>query len=242
MARGAPDDSNIVKFGDTHRVDDMAELAARLGSVLTFRRAGEVLTIEDFGGGLGGWYMTATDPTGTFYLSNDAFLSAGVGLQIAQDAAATEYCSVYNYNPVIVAGKVGFQGNIAVVLKPKYVSWAFWFYDSGGGARFTFRYDFDGKVVAYRNSGGGYTQIADNIDLRSYLHLFHSYKLVVDLEQREYVRVCLNQDEYSLAGISGHLQAATSYTQLVAIFSVESSAARDVRVYVDNFVLTRNEI
>jgi len=242
MAHGAPDDSNVVKQGDTHRVDDMAELAVRLGSVLTFRRAGEVLTIEDFSCGLGGWYMNATDGSGTFYLTNDAFLSAGVSLQIAQDAADAEYCHVYNYTPVIVAGKVGFQGNIAVVEKPKYFSWGFYFSSSGGGGVFGIRYDFDNAVVAYLNSVGGYTPIADNVDLHAYLHLFHSYKLVVDLAQREYVRVCINEEEYSLAGISGGSLGATSYTQLLAQLTIESSAARNVKVYVDNLVITRNEV
>ena len=242
MAHGAPDDSNVVKQGDTHRVDDMAELAVRLGSVLTFRRDGEVQTIEDFSGGLGAWYTIATGASGTFYLANDTFLSSGVSLQLAQDAADEEYCNLYKINPVFVTGKVGFHGNIAVRKKPKYVTWSFWLYDIAGGASFEFRYSFDDAAIAYLDSEGEYIPIADNVVLYPHLHLFHSYKLVVDLEQRAYVRLYLNEDEYPLVGISGHLEAATDYTYLLAILSVESSPARDVEVYVDNLVITRNEV
>jgi len=58
MPHGAPDDSNVLKIGEDYRLDDLSELAARLGSIVNYRRTGDVYFMEDFSYGLERWTIT----------------------------------------------------------------------------------------------------------------------------------------------------------------------------------------
>lgn len=241
MAHGAPDASNVVMIGQDYRLDDMAELGARLGSVMTYRRTGDLFFSEDFSHGMGSWIWDAVPPASFLVLQSDITLSGGVALECTTAAVGLATTEIHRYFPLSTTGRIG----------------AGFGYDAGtnkerfevtlGGHDGTNRYygnihwNLATHHLQYRPRVGANVLIDILHPALIERKLFTQFKLVVDFTLLEYVSLAVNEVTYDLSGILLPFAASSSRPSYYVNFTCTGNAGGIYSSYLDNVILTRNE-
>jgi len=107
MPHGAPDWSNVVKYEKVHRLDDMAELVARLGSLVIYDRRGDLVWCDSFEYGLQAWEK---DPQGTgaaALVTCEAFRSRGFCAKMIAGSDGYALVRIARFFPLLIPGKHG---------------------------------------------------------------------------------------------------------------------------------------
>lgn len=241
MAHGAPDDSNVVNTVDLYRVDDMAELAARMGSIMSFLRSGKVLYLEDFERGLSAWTVTEVDADSDVTLSNDRVFMGKAGVYFASGTGTYHYAQINKLLPAPQVCKVGLAGHFSVVTGAKY----YYFYVSyGDGSKiyaFCVRYDHTVGKLAYYHHDDAYTEFATPGVLYHAANNFHVFKMVFDLVTLEYDRLYLDRIEYAMTDLEPEYQGTELLPFLSVVIKVEGDGTDQTELYLDNLVLTFDE-
>jgi len=97
MAHGRPDDSNIKSVIPVYVMQDLAELAARLGSTVVLDRRGSVIFMEDFGKGLGGWIRASSASSPNPTITNARSWFGGASALINPVIGDDEYATLSKY-------------------------------------------------------------------------------------------------------------------------------------------------
>jgi len=241
MAHGAPDDSNIVKIGDTHRVDDMAELAARLGSPVSFIRSGEVLFLDDFACGLNGWTKTWVPADGNILPSNERVVTGGVSGYLVSGTGANPIATLYKLFPLPTISKLGLAVTFSIGAAGRWFHFGLSYQDGLHLYVFSIRYDPGLETLGYTDIDGDPVTIATQVILSELVNNRNILKLVIDLRTGCYVRLYLNNVEYSLAGISGQVVDEDDPARISLSCMVWGDGLAFTELWVDSVVLTGNE-
>jgi len=241
MTHGAPDYSNIQKTGLIYRLDDMAELAARLGSVVTYDRRGDVLWVETFEHGLSG---VITDTVG---VGSAAGLSAlqseypPFSCYLTAGTTNPSYARVSHNIPTPLSLGIGvvvsvnfYTGNDQLRLTISFYDGTYWYIA-------TLRVDITAQEIYYYDADGDWVLAASNIgDLITY-SIFHHIKLIVNLSTLCYVRLHIDDKVYLLTDIPIRRQALTSAKVISIIVVNYNTTGIDTPFYVDNIIVTTSE-
>lgn len=242
MAHGAPDDSDVVKHVDLHRVDDMAELAARLGSIVSFVRSGSVMYMETFEGGLGAWDQNTTGTNAEVALCNDRVFSGNVAVYLKSGTGATPYANIAKLFPSPVASRVGLASYFSVVSGGK----SFEIYLTTGDGVTTWyyriRYDHSTGKLAYWTPTNTWTDFATHGVLYESANNYHTFKLVADFVTHKYVRFYLDGKEYSLADKVPEQATVNVGPYVFVILRARGDGSTHTELYLDNVVLTYDEL
>jgi hypothetical protein len=241
VAHGAPDDSNVVKSGPPHRLDDLAELAVRLSSPNLFDRRGEVLFATAFSEGLGA-VTTGAAGTGAavdLFAGNSRQGAFCTRLTAGSDGA--RYAQIYKTLALPAACQVGLELTISVEANTDYWKVRLLWYDGATSHIGTIHVHHASHVLQYYSSGGVYTTFASGVNLVELSSPTHTLKMVLDMEEDTYVRCILNQTTYDLSAYSLFTQAAATYPHLEALIAHYATAGNNPVAYLDNVIVTQNE-
>jgi len=241
MPHGTPDWGLVGPKQTVYGLDDLGEHAVRMGSPNFFDRRGDVIFLTDFseglsmfrqmGSGLGPWVglSTGNARTGAFA----ARLMPGPGLGGHAEL-------VFTLAPPTVTG-IGLEFSFGRDISPAYWEGHLEWFD--GGAR---------NIAWIRvNSATGGLEYYDNVtpwvyvgavgQLRTWDGALHTLKMVVDIGRGEYVRVILNQQPFSLAGVPMPSPGAVGAPYLYGEVRHTNSVAIAAEGFVDNVIVTQNE-
>jgi len=241
MVHTLPDYTSKWKTNQITDVIDPGEAAARLGSIDTFQREGNVLWLDDFEGGTIAWGAVAEDLSGEVALVTTYHRSGSQCVKIYPGNVVDKEAGIDNLLPVRSTGKMGYEIAFSGGALCKYIDFEMWMLDGTNAHQATIRYDIVNNRLDYLNDAGGYTNIIPVLDLRTVARAFHIIKFVVDFTNNTYDRVYLNQNEYDLLSAPLETVAAPANRHLYVGVTVESNNALNAPVYVDNFILTENE-
>lgn len=242
MGHGRPDASNVVSTTDLYQVTDMAELAARLGSILTYRRSGEVVYLDDFSHGLAHWVDDSAAEGADITLQNDVARSKGVGARLDVPAGGAGIANLRGYFPVVGSERISAQAEFCIAEAVGAVEIAMTHYDRATAYTWRMRYSPDTSILSYFDADAAYTALADPLYLTQLAHFFHNLKLTIDLSTGEYVRVTVNDNDYSMAGIAAYSTPSAVGPYVRVTFGARSATPAARFVYLDNLILTRNEV
>ena len=241
MVRTAPDYSNVRSEAPLHRLDDMAELAARLGSIATFDRAGRIVWLDDFSKGLGSW-ITVTNGTGadvslvTTYPEFPPFcvLMTG-GADDQRLALLIQYFAPQELSKLGTELSAGFYSDWDV--------FSIIMYRFDGTTRYeaSVRLDYGNSRVDIKDHNGVWQKIADLPNLRQGNGCYHKIKLVADFENNVYHRLVLNQRGYKITEYAMQESASGQGEHFQLHVSHVSRAGWNDAVRVDGVVITQNE-
>lgn len=241
MPHGQRDWSNIGADETVHGIADMGELAARLGSPVTFNREGNVLFLESFECGLGAW-LTWTLGAGSSVEISATWSRIGAYCALLTNGAVTPNAArlrTSTHYPVL--GSIGSEFTLAFDDNIQYLYIYLDHYDGDVQHRFNLRYDHPNQVLAIYTTTG-YVTIADPIVLATWgEYRFHDVKLVVDLATDSYVRLIINETEYNLAAYSAGTFASALGPYVDFWLSVTGNAGSVSHVYIDDVIITQNE-
>ena len=241
MAHGYPDYGVAAPKVTVYSLQDMAELAARLGSINTFDRRGDVVWMDDFEHGIVKWHTSASGTGNNHEDSTEAARSGSHSLKLTAGSTADRYYLIDHYRPLPVTTRVGFEFSFALPSGAEYVYWACRFYTGAQQVFGYLRYIPNDNKIQYQNQAGTWVDVITSHKLSEATYLFNTVKVVVDYNTQEYIRILANARMASLAGLS--LRTLSSAAGPYAVFEimVQSFAGTNKIIYVDDVIITQNE-
>jgi len=241
MARGAPDDSNVVLQGDVHRLDDMAELAVRLGSPLLYDRFGSVIMQDGFENGINAWSKTLTGVGAEIWAANDYSYDGQVSAHLYSGTGALPIAILDKFLPAVPVCKLGFQTSFHIDANLVEVIFSLNYHIAPMIFWFAVTYDHTTQILSYKEPGVGWNNFAVHPTLYAALDNWHTMKLVVDLVSRAYVRFSLDEVTYLLPGALPGAMAWATGSCIKPSVSVEGDPILGSHLYLDNLIATRHE-
>jgi len=241
MVHTLPDYTSKWKTNQITDVIDPGEAAARLGSIDTFQREGNVLWLDDFESATLGWHEATEDVSGEVVLVTTYHRSGSQCVKIYPGTVVDQEAVIQNLLPIRSAGKMGYEIAFSGGTLCKYVDFRMRMLDGTNVHQAEILFDIVNNRLEYLNDAGGQTVIAAGLDLLIHPLAFHIIKFVVDWNTDEYDRVYLNQTEYDISGNGVYVAASPANRHFYVGVRVESNNALNAPVYVDNFILTENE-
>lgn len=241
MAHGAKDCSNVLMPTQAYRLDDLGELAVRLGSIVTYNRAGMVLLLDGFETGLNAWTIGTYGVGSSVVLTSDKAYNGGACVLMDSGTGANPIAQMIRFTPVRVPTRMGFQ----VFFSPDND-----LYTMGIGiisnriptARtFLVEYKHSTGELLYYRPGPGWTVFAsmgeqyfDNDD-------WHNIKMIIDTETGEYVRCYFDDKVYDMSGFLPYTEDWARGPMEYIVLTTWGTALLAGVNYVDNVVVTFNE-
>lgn len=221
-------------------VSDVGELAARLGSIVTYDKRGDVVDFDAFEEPILGWlpYISAGC---SIKLTSDNFWSGCQAVHLQTDNTVGHIAYIQREYPLKGSKRLGFECSFGKFGTSNDLSW--WIeYDDTVKA-------YDASILlnpllrkVYRLSGGVFVEIADTGRFLAAKFAFHTLKLVADFATGEWVRLMLDFTTWDLSGLPLDPVATGVTPFLKTGFQTANRAGVGVDyVDVDNTVFTQAE-
>jgi len=241
MPHGYPDHGVGAPSSTIYPVLDIGELAARLGSINTFDRRGNVIWLDDFETNLKHWYSSAAPLWTGIEKSDEAARNANYSCKLTTPTAIDTVRYIGKYLPLPTLSKIGFEFSYAMYLDIKYIYCKLSFLHTTGKNEFALRYDRYNRTLAYLNSSGSYTDLSGTPSHNMLYHAWNTIKLVVDYKTKKYVRALLNSFSWDLKDIAGDSDTAYYTPSLWIETRIQNRSAGEHYVYIDDAIITQNE-
>lgn len=231
----APKTIGTVPVGSVYTSTDIAELAARLGSIVTFDRRGNVAWMDNFEDGIQAWEST-------FYqsLSWDPINAARGGFSLATEYANSDRDITHNL-PLLPLGKNGLEVSYAFGADTKtYMPFSLSFYDGAAMLQGAVRYSENDHTLEILNSTGGYTLVASDVQ-GGRAGIFAVIKLVIDFATKKYERLIFNGVEYDLSAHSIYEAASVAAPHVTITLKPVTTSGFLWTAWYDAIILTQNE-
>jgi hypothetical protein len=224
-------------WGNTHSLG-LAELAARLGSIDTFDRRGNVLWMDDFENGIEEWIA---DNGSNFAWSSSRHRTGGFCAKMWTASITDSHNTMGTYIPFSVISKMGFEFSFIRDENLKVIYLEIWFLSGSTRTDVEVRWTAATQTWAYWG--------ADELwhDLSPTMNFFedfpvHIVKLVADFVNSKYVRLIADNVVYDMTNV-GAYNAATSVGPYVVTpyIRIENNPDVSTTVYVDDVIVTQNE-
>jgi len=220
---------------------DLAELAVRLGSIVSFDRRGDVIWWDGFEDTLNKWTASGYGTGNAQEVSTDYARNGQYSAKLTAGAQVGGWARIDHYMPYPVLGKMGFEFSFVQHAETDYMDVFFTLYDGTLYYPARIRLAYVDKKLQYYNSSFGWTDIATGWELYRFAGLFHTLKLVVDFANKEYSRLIVDSTTYDLSGISVPQASSSDSPHLeIGIKTVNASNFSGI-TYIDDVIVTQNE-
>lgn len=241
MPHGYPPWSGVKKQTVFSIPIDLAELAVRLGSIVTHDRRGDVVFMEGFDEGYQKWLVSYGGGGAAVQVSTDTARSGAYSVKLTTGKAAGGHGSLDKYHPRPVLSKVGLEAHFAPTTADPAVHETIYHYTGAGYYVFEVRYDHSTEKLQYLTGPATWEDIAKDLAFFPNKSSFNMMKLVVDLEANEFERVIFNDNGYTLPGVGGLWVGGASAPYLAIGVCAKGDASGNYTVYLDDVILTQNE-
>lgn len=241
MPHGTPDWADLAPRKTVYGGIDLGELAARLGSIVTFDRRGDVVWFEDFSSGLGAWILgytvTADKPTWSSVYAR----TKGFSCKLATSAVKDYLSYITHYMPIPIVSKIGLEFSFSLSTTNTIVECSLYYYDGTTRAYYAIRYNQADETLEYYGTDSAWHVFVSDIAPYPREYSFNTLKLVVDLNAVEFVRAILNEKEHSMADLVPWNETFDFTPYLQMQIKLENPAAAAKVVYIDDVIITQNE-
>lgn len=241
MPHGAPDFYRYRRDSVTYPLEDLAELAVRLGTPHSFDRRGDIIWFDDFSGQFPGWTRTALGPAAGIAISPEWALTGGysIGLTSSTTAGLATYILRRLAYPVL--SRIGLE--VAFTLNPDhdYLEFDLALFDGVNRDYTSVILDYVNTRLRYLDVAGNPQTIVDGLNLSTDPGHFHIIKMVVDFVNNWYVRVIFNNVSYDLTGTLYNIAGWAPSPHLRVTIGAYSQAATNPTTYIDRVIVTQDE-
>lgn len=241
MAHGHPDWGEGGIVSTIFKVMDLGELAARLGSIDTFDRRGNVIFQDDFESGHLKWGPYCFGAGSTISYCAETARSGAYCLKLTTGADVGRYSRIYRYMAYPVLGKLGVELAFAIPANPAAFYLTMNLCDGVNEKRGTILYLPSTETLYYRDTSGNYQEVATGLKLFQDTRAWHHLKMVADFVSGKYHRVILDDQLYSLKEHALRIDTSTSYSHLLVEVHAYTEVTTLSYLYLDDLIITQNE-
>ena len=241
MPYGAPDDSNVLSPEGLQRLDDLAELAARMGSIVNYNRGGNVLMLDGFESGLNAWNLNTTGAAAAVGLSNEKAYSGTVACRVDTGTGVTPYAGLAKYLPPVGECRIGLQTCFSLNSDVVDVRLRLTYAKPGPRYYFSLMYDHVGGELKYESAPGVWTMFAKPGKVYDGSNNWHNIKLVADMATGLHVQAYLDGGGYDMAGLIPNTGVWVDGPFLFPLLRIYGDGATSGVLYLDNIIMTYNE-
>lgn len=241
MPHGQPDYGLYTQKKTVYGLADLGEVAARLGSVCTYDRRGDVIWFDDFESGIERWLKMGPDAGESAVWSPERASNGGFCYKLSTAAIADNYVEVVHHEAYPVLSKIGFEVSFTY-----YDDQMIYLFKLNLGTTPTnynahIRYNATTEKIEIFDAGV-WRERASGVELFHNTYLFNTMKLVVDFEApKKYARLIFNEVEYDISDYTPRsFSPGTGPTLGINVrVTTEENVAKIV--YIDNAIITQNE-
>lgn len=240
----APKPTGQVPIGPIYTSTDIAELAARLGSIVTFDRRGSVILLDDYESPIQR-FKDFVDAGCVVRFSSARAKSGSQSLELRTEGAGTRAASIIHFPAPILTGRHGIKISFSLYPSPPVDSdytIGCTFFDGTTAKYGRIKFNFKAKTIAYKGSDGSYTVFERNFNIyTSIADFFHDCKLVVDLDTGYFVRLLLDHLSWDLSSYPYYEVGDPTQPTIHATLKFENRSGSAYSLFQDDFVYTINE-
>ena len=241
MPRGAPDYSNVRVDNPLHRSDDMAELAARLGSPCTHNRGGNVIFIEDFERGIASWHKAAEGTGANAFITAEQARSGAFSCKLIGGKDGNKSMKINRKFPYPVLNRYGVEFSILFEAHTTAIHFALARHDGTNEHQFRIRYDPDDGTLKCYDGAAVFTQFADDVYLAQAYSPFNTFKLIVDLVNDRYGYLIVNERTFDLTEYEPYIFETPDSPNIRFDIILYSDTGYNGFSYIDDIIITQNE-
>lgn len=224
-----------------YKLTDMGELAARLGSIITYDRRGDVVWFDDFESDISQWEITGAEAGYAAVQSAERCRMGGFSCKMTTPAIGGTYVGIRKYLPLPVISKIGAEISFSMTSDIQQYRMELQFFN--GTSYWTARVTYNrvNEILTVLD-GSTYRTIASGLSPYIKAQLFNILKVVVDpLNTGNYVRIIFLDEEYDVSAYS--LFSGSSATAPRIKFEFQVTGVGDVArvAFADCAIITQNE-
>jgi len=219
----------------------MAELAARLGSHNTHRRAGQTIFQDNFESGIEKWLGSSVGAGGEVAWAAEHSRNGGFSCRMVTGSTFQLRAQIIKNLPYPVLSKIGFELSSTIV--GTLTQWYFQItiQDAVNTTIGAIRYDTALQQLQYMDAAGAWQLLAAGVDLIFTVYHFHTFILLMDLRTNLYDSLIVNERTYPMAGLAPQIVAFPAAPSLVLMHRTVGVALSNYTTYVDDVIVTQNE-
>lgn len=221
---------DVVKCGN-------AELAARLGSQISYDWRGKIVLVTDFARGLGGIYTRSIGTGGKVFLDPTKHLSGGYSVKMVGGSAWEYIASLYIGLDIPPTTRAGFcirwTSDTALV----YLEIQLHIYDGTTHHRGAIRISVNDLELQYQDSAGDWQKLDDFTPVLSG-YAWQSLKLVIDTTTDTYIRALIGNTEHDMSAIAIYTNASATAPHIEAWVRLHSESGSNRYAWIDSLALT----
>jgi hypothetical protein len=241
MSHGAPDYSNVLKPEFTHRLDDLGELAARQSNLVSLERRGETVYLEDFSLGIKQWATGFNGTGGKVSLDATEYITSGFSCLLTAGSDGAKYAQITKRFPYMGISKVGAEIRFLHDLNLDYIYFILELHDGTKRSTVYMKYHYATEIIEINVPTTGWVTVLSNVDAPYPGVYFSIFKVVADFANGLYQRVYFNNYSADLTDYALNTGLSASDPYVLYQVTCYGDAGTNSKLYLDNFILTRNE-
>lgn len=103
------------------------------------------------------------------------------------------------------------------------------------------RVDGTTGMLYYRDHLNNFVSLGRSICRRDNIHFWHKLKLVVDVDEQEYIRILVDGMEFNMSGIPVHVLNNLNCNSILVRLHMLGSGTAVEKIYLDDFIYTHLE-
>jgi len=228
-------------WGNPHQIG-LAEHAARLGSINTFDRRGNVIFLEDFQGSLAKVIPSTNGVGASVSISNQRARHGAFSCKMVTGDVEGDWANVQIICPYPVLGKFGFEIAWNMGDADLLDSIQLWLqlYDGSYYRYITLHWDTTDKDWWWFGSGG-WVDLGEFQNLHAGDTLFHITKVVFDFEALMGVRVMSNDKVIDVSAQDCYSVPSAAAPKLAAAVNITAKTNANATAYLGHMIITQNE-
>lgn len=241
MSHGYPDWGTQRPLSTIFSIQDLGELAARLGSIVTFDRRGNVLWYDDFESGIEKWIVIPSPGGKPISWSTKGSRNGIYSCLIQTSAAAEASAAIYKYLPYPTLSNIGLEFSFAGIQHMDSLVATLWVLTATDTHRVRIKYERATGRVYYWPDEGDWVYSGITAEFVLSRTLFNTFKLVGDFVINEYKRLIVNDQEVDLSGLALRRSDPTLAPLLAFEIRLYNTATNIAHALFDDVIITQNE-
>ena len=224
-----------------YALQDMAELAARLGSIVTFDRRGDVILIDDFEPALLKWAGNGNPVNWSVALDTDYARNGKQCVKLTTASGVDSWVSIEKYLTYPVRSRIGFEISFTISDDIGYHRLRILLAEGNKEYIACARFVFNDQILQILDENNNWVTVTTDVYTAARSGQFHTMKLVADFTTHYYTRLIFLDRTIDLSAYPLHSYPIAPERELRAELLITSDISGSAITYADDAIITQNE-